>query len=73
MTKHKGNALAISEAARQAATALTAWEAVEARAKQLRADAEAEPASTNFAEFHLTGSRIQGVIKAGEVILKIDA
>lgn len=71
MSKHKN--LAITEAAKQAANQLTAWAAVEARAKHLHADATAQPLTGNFAEIHFTGARIQGVIKAGDVVLKIDA
>jgi hypothetical protein len=72
MSKSK-NVPAVTEAARDASKTLSVWSAVETRAKQLKDAAEKQEANGSFAEIHFTGARVQGVIKAGDVVLKIDA
>ncbi len=68
----KNKLMAITETARAAGAQLTAWGAVEAHAKRiLDATKEAE-VNGDFAEIHFSGNHVQGVIKAGNVVLKID-
>ena len=74
MSKRTKTNLAISDAAQSAAGALSAWGAIEARAKSILAATEAQEAtaSGSFAEIHFTHGNVRGVIKAGDVVLKIE-
>ena len=74
MSKKTKTNLAITEAAQSAAGALSAWGAIEARAKSILAATEAQEAtgSGNYAEFLFSGANVRAVIKAGECIVKID-
>ncbi len=72
MAKH--NVPAITEAAKQAAKSLTAWAAVEAHGKRiLDAAKEANTVTGDFAELHFRGTSVQGVVKVGNVVMKIEA
>jgi hypothetical protein len=41
-------------------------------AKKVQAEAKAKAATGNFAEFHFSGARVMGVVKAGEREIKIE-
>lgn len=68
----KPNQIAIREAAKDAAQHLAAWHAVEAAAEKNLKAVEKREASGNFAEVHFKDGHFAGVIKAGDVVLKIE-
>jgi hypothetical protein len=73
MTKKNEMITAMAVATAQAAKSLTAWTAVEAHAKRLLEDVkETTEISGDFAEIHFVKDGVKGVIKAGNVVLKID-
>ena len=72
MAKHK-NVPAITEAAKQAAKALSAWTAVEAHGKRILEATNDAAVSGDFAELHFRGASVQGVVKVGNVVMKIEA
>ncbi len=69
----KSNVPAITEAAQQAAKTLTAWTAVEAHGKRILEAAKDAKVTGDFAELHFSGARVQGVVKVGNVVMKIEA
>lgn len=68
---------AVTEAAREASTRLTSWKAVEASAKSFLKASEEATDGNNFVELHIHAgpnkTAMQGVVKAGNVILKIES
>ena len=70
--KKEMNVPAVTEAAKLAGKQLSAWTAVETRAKSMLDAAQKEDVSTSFAEFRFTGCSVQGIVKAGNVVLKIE-
>lgn len=68
----KPNQIAIREAAKDAAQHLAAWTAIEAMAKENLKAVEKNEASGNFAEVHFKNGNFVGIIKAGDVVLKIE-
>jgi hypothetical protein len=64
--------LAVTEAARQAGTVLASWRAVEAEAQNQLEAAKVKAASANFAEFHFHDGRFCGVVKAGDLVVKVE-
>ncbi len=72
MAKTKERLPSVTEAARSAGKALSAWAAVEVAAKKAVGAAEAKAAPESFAEFHFTGATVRGVVKAGSCVLKVE-
>ena len=73
MAKHTKNVPAITEAALQAAKSLTAWDAVKAHGKRIHEASRDATVTGDFAELHFSGARVQGVVKVGNVVMKIEA
>lgn len=73
MVKSKTNNLAVTEAARSAAKSLSAFTAVEAQARKIMEAVTTEEPSGNFAEVRFAGAEVTGVIKVGNVVLKIQS
>ncbi len=71
MNMAKKNEL-ITAAAQSTAKTLSAFTALEVHAKRVQDAVKEEEVTANFAELHFTGGRIQGAIKAGNVVIKID-
>jgi hypothetical protein len=65
------NVPAVTEAAKEASRHLSAWEAVEAHGKRILEAAKDEEISGDFAEVHFSKGEVAGVIKVGNVVLKI--
>ena len=74
MSKNTTKSVAtITEAARSAGSKLSVWGAVEAEAKKRMIAAQEDKTGRNFAEIHFFGGSIEGVIKAGDVVLKVQS
>jgi hypothetical protein len=71
MSKHKN--LAVTEAASQAAKSLSAWGAVEAQAEKMLHAVQNTQAKGDFAELHFNGDHVQGVVKVGNFVMKIES
>ena len=69
----KNQVATITEAARSAGQRLSVWGAVEAEAKKRMLEASDAKVGKNFAEIHFFGGSIEGVIKAGDVVLKVQS
>lgn len=69
----KTKALAITEAAKQAGKQLSAWAAVEAHGKRILEATKDAEVTGDFAELHFSGARVQGIVKVGNVVMKIEA
>ncbi len=63
---------AITTLAQQAGKQLDAWAAVEANAKRILDVTKEADVTGDFAELHFTGARVQGVVKVGNVVMKIE-
>jgi len=74
--KKDTKALAITEAAKQAANQLALWDKVEASAKKALEQAQERPANGNLAEFHFRtgpdGTEAKGVVVIGSNYFKFE-
>jgi hypothetical protein len=70
MSKTKRNEL-VTKAAAEAAGVPTMWHAVEANARRIAEEAARAEAPDSFAEIEFSGAVVRGVVKAGNVVLKI--
>ncbi len=62
----------ITAAAQSAAKTLSAFTALEVHAKRVQDAVKEEEVNADFGEFHFSQHGIQGAVKAGNVVIKID-
>lgn len=70
--KTKGKEL-ITDLARETGKQLNAWSAVEAHAKRQLDATRGTEVNGDFAELHFSGASVKGVVKVGNVVMKIES
>jgi hypothetical protein len=70
MSKSKRSDL-VTRAASEAAGVPTMWHAVQENARRIAEEAARGEAPDSFAEIEFSGAVVRGVVKAGNVVLKI--
>ncbi len=62
----------VTAAAQAASKTLSAFTALEVNAKRITDAVKEEEVTADFGEFHFSREGIQGAVKAGSVVIKID-